>query len=98
MSATKEELKKTLDEAEWSWLKPHLQRDAVILVASDLDLLEVGMVVANDQKSQMKSWIEKGKIYKPTPGQTQNWDQTPSRRFLCLVIQPYVLIQEFMHH
>jgi len=36
------ELVENLDEAEWEWLIPHVKRDAVFVVAPDLDLLDVG--------------------------------------------------------
>ncbi|BDI17398.1 hypothetical protein ANSO36C_32000 [Nostoc cf. commune SO-36] len=37
MSDLRAELTEILDEAEWEWLIPHVQRDAVILVALELE-------------------------------------------------------------
>ena len=31
----------TMDQAEWTWLKPHLERDALIWVGPSLELLQV---------------------------------------------------------
>jgi len=36
------ELAENLDEAEWNWLKPHVQRDMVLVVHQELDLLGIG--------------------------------------------------------
>ena len=38
-----------LDEAELDWLKIHLDRDVVIWVDQSLDLVDVGMAIAQDQ-------------------------------------------------
>lgn len=95
--ATKEELKKTLDEAEWSWLKPHADRDAVILVAQSLDLISVGDAIALDAVQQVQEWVAQGLLAKPTIDQMSAWDLEPGRKFLSLVVQPYVLIQDRFH-
>jgi len=93
-----EKLKETLDEAKWSWVKPHAERDAVILVQLGLDLLEVGTAIAADKASQVQEWVKKGQLTKPTLEQIQKWDESPEKLFLSLVVQPYVLIQEPLHH
>lgn len=91
-------LAQTLDEAEWSWIKPHLLRDAVIFVENELDLLGVARALAADDSFQVQAWIQSGKIRKPSSEQVAQWDATPSKRFLSLVVQPYVLIQERLVH
>lgn len=91
-------LEESLDEAEWSWIKPHATRDVVIVVAAWLDILEVGNAVATDSTAQIKEWIQKGYLGKPTAEQISAWDQVPTKRFLSLVVQPYVLIQDALVH
>ena len=63
---TREELALTIDEAEWLWLKPHLERDMLITVAGALDLAEAGERIAADDSDQVSAWITAGKIGKPT--------------------------------
>jgi hypothetical protein len=94
INALREELRETLDEAEWTWLRTHAARGALILVDPKLDLLEVAVRVASDEAAQVGAWIEKGSIAKPTVEQLTDWNRTPERRFLSVVVQPYVLIQE----
>jgi hypothetical protein len=94
----REELEAVLDEAEWSWMAPHLARDAVILVAHGLDLLTVGEKIARDDKVSVQSWISSGQLSKPTREQIEAWTKTPGKKFLTLIVQPYVLVQEHLLH
>jgi hypothetical protein len=95
MQALREELEKMVDEAEWDWLIPHAQRDAVVLVDPALDLVDVGVAIANDQVAIVQEWIVTAKIQKPSQQQLSDWGQDRSRRFNALIVQPYVLIQSF---
>lgn len=88
------ELTQNLDEAEWEWLIPHVQRDAVIVVALELDLLDVGEAIANDNIPSVQQWIDEQLIAKPTTVQIGEWNGDRTRRFHTLIIQPYVLVQE----
>ncbi|MDB9304771.1 DUF2288 domain-containing protein [Nodularia spumigena CS-591/12] len=94
MSDLRTELTENLDEAEWDWLIPHVQRDAVIVVAQILDLLDVGVAIASDQIPSVQQWIDEGLMAKPSQTQLGNWNSDRTKRFQTLIIQPYVLIQE----
>lgn len=96
--AKEEGLQRTLDEAEWVWLKPHIERDALILVSPQLDLLEVGTKLAADEVKTLEAWISKGLVSKPSAQQIALWDTTPNKRFMSVIVQPYVLIQEALVH
>ncbi len=87
------ELAANLDQAEWSWLAPHVERDVVVVVTPELDLLDVGVAIANDNVLLVQRWISESMIYKPDPAQVADWNQTPTISFTALIIQPYVLIQ-----
>ncbi|ARV61945.1 hypothetical protein BZZ01_27965 [Nostocales cyanobacterium HT-58-2] len=88
------ELTENLDEAEWEWLIPHARRDAVIVVAEELDLLDVGLAIASDNASEVQIWIDEALITKPSVEQIGEWNNQPTKRFHTLIIQPYVLVQE----
>ncbi|MGJ5672360.1 MAG: DUF2288 domain-containing protein [Nostochopsis sp.] len=88
------ELTESLDEAEWEWLIPHAQRDAVIVVAIGLDILDVGVAIASDKILEVQSWIDEQLIAKPSLDQLGKWNSDRTRRFHTLIIQPYVLVQE----
>lgn len=94
MSDLRAELAEGLDEAEWNWLMPHAQRDSLILINPELDILDVAMAIANDDTAKVQRWISESLITKPSQVQISNWNQEQSKRFNALIIQPYVLVQE----
>ncbi|MBD2679045.1 MULTISPECIES: DUF2288 domain-containing protein [Nostoc] len=96
MSDLKAELTESLDEAEWEWLIPHVQRDAVILVAHELNLVDVGVAIANDNTPSVEQWIDEKLISKPSTAQLGEWNTNVTKRFNTLIIQPYVLVQEII--
>jgi hypothetical protein len=101
MTETKKDLKTTLeeslDQAQWEWIAPHNERQAVIVVSQDLNLIEVGLCIAQDDATAVQDWIKRELLNKPTPTQIRTWEQNPGKRFTTLIVQPYVLIQEHAH-
>lgn len=94
MTPTMEELAIQVDEAQWEWLKAHLERDGLVIVSQELELAEVGQKVAADDAAPIRSWIEAGKLSKPTAGQITQWNAEEGKRFKLLIVSPYILIQE----
>ncbi|HEY9296421.1 DUF2288 domain-containing protein [Coleofasciculus sp. FACHB-64] len=94
MQGLREELAELLDEAEWNWLMPHAEREAVVIVAQELDLLDVGVAIANDDVSSVQHWISEQLIYKPSEAQKQDWNDNKNKRFSALIVSPYVLVKE----
>ena len=83
-----------IEEVEWHWLRLHLERDAVIIVAPQLDLAEVAARIAADDAPTVSAWNAAGRLSKPSLEQIGAWNAEPARRFRMLIVQPYVLIQE----
>ena len=96
MTTAKDEFILAIDEAEWIWLRPHLDRGGLILVDDSLDLADAALKVATDDAATVEEWINAGKIGKPNQAQLQIWDAEKGKRFAMLVISPYVFIQEKM--
>ncbi|MCC5616038.1 DUF2288 domain-containing protein [Nostoc sp. CHAB 5836] len=94
MSDLRAELTEILDEAEWEWLIPHVQRDAVILIPPELSLVDVGVAIASDNIALVEKWVDKQLIAKPTIVQVGEWNGNRTKRFNTLIVQPYVLVQE----
>lgn len=94
MADLRAELTENLDEAEWEWLIPHVQRDAVIVVALELDLLDVGVAIASDNIPSVQQWIDEQLLSKPTVDQVGEWNGDRTKRFTTLIVQPYVLVKE----
>ncbi|WP_437679710.1 DUF2288 domain-containing protein [Sorangium sp. So ce131] len=89
----REQLAKTLGEVLWTDLRTHVARDAVILVAADLDLLDVGQAVASNDTATVEAWITAGKLTKPTAEELSRWPLQLDLRFLSLVVAPFVLVR-----
>lgn len=91
---TQQELAAKIDVAEWFMLRAHLERGHLIIVDGLLDLAEVGAVVAADDVKAIERWIVSGLLGKPTARQIESWDAEKGKHFLCLIVSPYVLVQE----
>lgn len=96
MQDLRTELAAMVDEAEWEWLIPHVQRDAVVIVDPNLELVEVGVAIADDNVMAVERWISEQLIHKPTPEQLSDWGSDRSHRFNALIVQPYVLVQDLV--
>ncbi len=94
MQDLRAQLADTLDEAEWEWLIPHAKRDAVVVVAQQLDLIDVGVAIAQDDVAIVQNWISEALIAKPTLTQLSDWNSDRTKRFSTLIVQPYVLVQQ----
>jgi hypothetical protein len=93
----KESLKEALDEAEWSWLLKHSERNVVIVVQLGLDILEAAEKIATDDAATVAAWIASNHLSRPTSTQLLAWNAEPTKKFMSLVVQPYVLVQEILH-
>lgn len=94
MKASREELALQVDEAEWGWLRPHLERGGIIVISHGLDLANAGAGIAGDNATAVQGWIASGLLGKPTAEQIGEWDADQGRRFRTLIVSPFILIQE----
>lgn len=86
------ELTSMMGPVPWELLKPHVQRDAVVVVHDRLDLVDVGMAIASNNTQAVERWINEQLIRKPTAEQLISWN-SENRSFMSLIVQPYVLVQ-----
>jgi hypothetical protein len=93
MTPIKTQLTQDLAAVQWEDLMPHAQRDAVIVVTALLDLVEVGVAIAQDDTQQVQRWISEQLIYKPSAAQLSAWNLHPDQVFGALIVQPFVLIR-----
>ncbi|MFB8790911.1 MAG: DUF2288 family protein [Potamolinea sp.] len=94
MQDLREQLTEAVDEASWEWLIPHAKRDVVVVVSTGLELLDVGMAIANDDMLSVQHWISEQLLHKPLPEQLTAWNGEPAKKFQALIVQPYVLVKE----
>lgn len=89
----REDLVNMIGPVQWEWLKPHVQRDAVVVVNEQLNLADVGVAIATDNTQAVERWISEALIQKPSAEQLATWS-SENKRFTSLIVQPYVLVQD----
>lgn len=94
MTVTREELASKVDVIDWLTLRAHLQRGGLVVVDRLLELSEVGVALAADDVKTVERWLLSGVIGKPSAEQITAWDAQQDKVFGCLIVSPYVLIQE----
>jgi hypothetical protein len=75
-------------------LRAHLERDAVFIVRANLDLIDCGVGVATDDVDNVKAWIRDGRLRKPSAKERTSWPEETTRRWMAVIVQPFVLVQE----
>jgi len=76
----------------WAELERHFAQGNVIYVSEDLDLVEVALRIAHDDKAHVARWMEQGKVAKVSALQAQTW-QAAGSPLWASVVSPFVLVQ-----
>lgn len=86
--------KLNLDTAQIAWkeLQRFFASGAALMVASDLDLVEVAFQVCEDNAAQVQQWMVTGKLCKVTDEQAAAWFESDATVW-AVVVSPYVLVQ-----
>jgi len=91
-----DKLKQECGIVDWRTLKPHYERDAVIIVREGLDIIDAGVQIAADNSDTVGRWIADEALVKPTSKQAGSWERR-NPNFRSVVIAPFVLIQMLSH-
>ncbi len=86
--------KLSLETALISWreLEVHYARGSVIQVSAELDLVEAGLQLIQDSKTQFEAWLADNLIHSPETTDAAAWHAQDAQVW-ALVIAPWVLIQ-----
>ena len=80
-------------KVSWQELQPHFVRGVVIRVNQGMDLVNVALSLATDDKTAFEQWLCAGSVARVDEQQARDWaGRTPS--FWAVVIAPWVLVQE----
>lgn len=90
----KDDLAQAMGPVFFSDLRAHLTRDAVIVVDRSLDLLEVAVAVANDDKAFIAAKVAGGLVRKPSEEDLARWAGIPDARWDSVVVAPFVIVRE----
>jgi hypothetical protein len=77
---------------KWSELERHFASGSVIYVSEELDLIEVALRVAHDDKESILKWMTAGTVAKVTDLQAQTWLAADATLWAS-VVSPFVLVQ-----
>lgn len=76
----------------WHELQPQFARGQVIAVASDLDLIEVGAQLIDDNTTQVSIWRDANQIGPVDAATAQKWYDEDTTVW-AVVVAPWVLVQ-----
>lgn len=77
----------------WEELQPFFARGAVLWVDGRLDLVEVALAVAEDDKTKVAAWLTSGELGKVEPSRAEDL-LARDPQLWAVVVAPWVLIQE----
>jgi hypothetical protein len=79
----------------WAELQRHFARGAVIKVTAGMDLVEVAMAIAEDNREAVAIWMEAGRIARAGTDDAIAWNDRAAQ-FWAVVAAPWVLVQEII--
>ena len=83
-------------QIDWNELQPFFARGNIIKVSAALDLIEVAVRMALDDKTTLATWLKTGEVGKVSDEVALDWHgRNPS--LWTVVVAPWVLVQEKMH-
>ena len=87
--------KLNLETAQMSWkeLERFFASGALVAVRRGLDLVDVAVCIANDDKQTVENWLADGSVVKVTDEQALVWNERDASLW-TVVVKPWILVQE----
>lgn len=80
-------------EIAWSELARFFASGSIFSVAPSIDLVAVGVDIANDNKEAISNLVDKGLLARVSDEQAIRWTDTNANVW-ALVLKPWILVQE----
>ncbi|MEA5098221.1 MAG: DUF2288 domain-containing protein [Burkholderiaceae bacterium] len=80
-------------QMKWSELERFFASGTLVSVSARLDLVEVAVRFANDDKEQVAQWLAQGHVAKVSDPQALAW-QVADEALWTVVVKPWILVQE----
>ncbi|WP_306393633.1 DUF2288 domain-containing protein [Telluria beijingensis] len=77
---------------KWSELERHFASGSVIWVSEALDLIDVALRIAHDDREAVTRWMNEGSVAKVSDAQAQGWLEADEVLWAS-VVSPFVLVQ-----
>jgi hypothetical protein len=65
----------------------------LVLVDGDLDLVDAGVALAENDVARVRGWLAAGRLRRPTAAELEAWCADPDALFELLIVRPFVLVQ-----
>ena len=78
---------------KWSELERHFASGTVVWVGASLDLIDVALRIAHDDRATITHWMTDGHVAKVSDAQAQGWLAIDATLWAS-VVSPFVLVQE----
>ncbi|MEW7847117.1 DUF2288 domain-containing protein [Massilia aurea] len=78
---------------KWRELERHFASGSVVWVAGALDLIDVALRIAHDDRDSITRWMTDGRMAKVSDEQARAWMETDATLWAS-VVSPFVLVQE----
>ena len=79
----------------WAELEKHFARGVLFKVRKGLDILDVAIVVARDDKDSLKKWLDDGRVTAVEIDDAKVWHEI-SANLWTVVVAPFILVQEIV--
>lgn len=80
----------------WTELQRFFAAGTVIVVDDALDLIEVAVQIAKDNKGTVTQWLATGQLGQVSDVQAQSWLQADAALW-TVVVKPWILVQQRAH-
>ena len=94
----RKDLLKQLETVDGESLLPHHQRQALVFIGDELDIIDVGIAFATDNKDSVTTWLQTGDIWKCTEKDKQAGALNSTKSYQFLILQPFVLAKAVATH
>ena len=80
-------------KTHWSGLQRHFARGILFKVNPGLDLVDIAVKIAQDDKAAVEGWMDRGQLAQVTTDDAKTWLE-PDPLLWAVVTAPWVLVQE----
>lgn len=80
----------------WTELQRFFAAGSVIAVDDALDLVEVAVQIARDNKAAVAQWLAAGQLGQVSDAQAQSWLEADAALW-TVVVKPWILVQQCAH-
>lgn len=78
---------------QWTELLRFFAAGTVIAVSDDLDLVDVAMRIAKDDKQAVAKWMAENRVGRVTDAQASTWLDADAALW-TVVVKPWILVQQ----